>query len=161
MPLERFRTSLNQYLILILCFRTMSMYARVWVLNHPVVTVSTNGVHLWEPLFTWIERALPGLPEHPYILTTAAMCGRVRQFSLRLNLIQRICVKLFEDEELLELAKAFIALARLFAMAMAKEYERWARRVVEEDLEGPPNSELLGLSLHCLSKLRLIFQLAV
>ena len=81
------------------------MYTRVWVLNHPVVTVSTNGVHLWEPLFIWIERALPGLPEHPYILTTAAMCGRVRQFSLRLNLIQRICVKLFEDEELLELVQ--------------------------------------------------------
>ena len=139
----------------------MSSYARCWVLNHPVVTVSTSGVYLWEPLFIWIERALPGLPEHPYLLTTAAMCGRIRQFSLRLNLIQRICVKLFEDEELLELAKAFIALARLFAMALAKEYERWARGVVEDGLDGPPNSELLGLALHCLSKLRIIFQTAV
>ena len=139
----------------------MSSYTHGWVLNHPLVPVSTEGIHLWEPMFVWVDRALPGLPEHPYLLTTPAMDGRVRQFSLRLNIVQKICEKVITDPELLELAKSFIALARLFAMAMAKEYGIWARRVLEDGLDGPPNSELLGLALHSLSRVRQVFCIAV
>ena len=135
-------------------------YTRVWVLNHPIVPISTDGIHLWEPMFAWADRALPGLPEHPYLLTTAAMRGRVRQFSLRLNIIQKICEKVIEDPELLELAIAFTALARLFAMAMANQYGVWARQVLEDGLDGPPNSELLGLALHSLSRVRQVFRIA-
>ena len=138
-------------------------YTRVWVLNHPVVPVSTDGIHLWEPLFTWIERALPGLPVHPQFMTTAAMNGRVRQFNLRLTVMDRIVDRLFVDvdEEVTRLTKAFIALARLFSLAMAKDYARWSRLVMEEDLDGPPDSELLGLTLHCLNRLRVLFHLGV